>query len=264
MLGELEGLGLEDWAVSGNLVSGFILIEALHELPNLSSLRFVRPAYREMNDAELISNATVGKVTDQGALAMRADEARRRGNVDGTGITVGVISDSYNTSKSRIKASDDIASGDLPAGGVNVLKNSSSPGTDEGRAMLQLVHDIAPGADLAFYTEEGGQSAMVKAIRALAGAGADVIVDDVTYYAEPMFQDGPIAQAVNEVVARDIAYFSSAGNSARKSYDSAFKDSGSSQTMNVGGGGSKTYKLHDFSGNGDFTQRITIPGCGQK
>jgi len=45
----------------------------------------------------------------------------------------------------------DEADGALPASGVQVLKDLSSGGTDEGRAMgSQIVHDIAPGASLAF------------------------------------------------------------------------------------------------------------------
>lgn len=40
-----------------------------------------------------------------------------------------------------------------------------------------------------------------------------MIVDDITYFAEPMYQDGVIANAVNTVNARGVSYFSSAGNS---------------------------------------------------
>ncbi len=85
--------------------------------------------------------------------------------------------------------------------------------------MLQIVHDVAPGAPLAFATAEGGETAFAQNIRDLAkpvaqgGAGAKVIVDDVTYFAEPFFQDGVIAQAVDDVVTNSgVTYFSSAGN----------------------------------------------------
>ena len=43
--------------------------------------------------------------------------------------------------------------------------------------------------------------------------GADVIVDDVYDRDEPLFQDGIIAQAINQVVANGCFYFSMAGNS---------------------------------------------------
>ncbi|MBC6478361.1 MAG: S8 family serine peptidase [Hormoscilla sp. GM7CHS1pb] len=201
----------------------------------------------------------VGLNTSQANKAMKSDEARKKFGVDGTGITIGVLSDSYNTSlTAKNNASDDIASGDLPAG-IKVLKDGTNPRTDidEGRAMLQLIHDIAPGAKLVFHTAAGedGQEDFAKGIRALAAAGADIIVDDVIYPTEPMFQDGPVAQAVDEVVANGVAYFSSAGNNARQSYESAFNPSGETEPLF-----GKTYEWHDFDpGAGiDTHQAITV------
>ena len=57
-----------------------------------------------------------------------------------------------------------------------------------------------------------------------------------------MFQDGPIAQAVDTVKAMGAAYFSSAGNSARNSYEDSFRNSGVSGYFN----GSVR---HDFAAN---------------
>ena len=39
-----------------------------------------------------------------------------------------------------------------------------------------------------------------------------MIADDVAYFDEPFFQDGPVAVAVNKVTAAGAAYFSAAGN----------------------------------------------------
>ena len=83
------------------------------------------------------------------------------------------------------------------------------------------------------------------------GTAANIIVDDVLYFAEPMFQDGIIAQAVDAVAAPGVSYFSSAGNQARKSYEADFSPAGSGFTGT----------LHDFDpGPGAETcQTITIP-----
>src|SRR5205814_401625 len=78
-----------------------------------------------------------GAVESQGDAAIQASTARSTFNVDGTGITVGVISDSYN---SLGTAAADVASGDLPTN-VQVLQDDVGQ-TDEGRAMLQIVHDV--------------------------------------------------------------------------------------------------------------------------
>ena len=104
-------------------------------------------------------------------------------------------------------AAQDVATGDLPGAGnpcgrttpVQVL-DDTVVGADEGRAMAQIVHDLAPGARLAFATASSGELGFADNIRDLATANSDVIVDDVTYFNEPFFQDGPIAAAVNDVV----------------------------------------------------------------
>lgn len=210
----------------------------------------------------------VGLVTSQGDEAMRADVARQLFGVDGTGINIGVISSSFNLLGT---AADDVATGDLPAN-VNVLfepppefADLFGPATDEGRGLLQLIHDVAPGANLLFHTAQGegnspleteraSERVFADGIRALAAAGANIIVDDVGFLTEPFFQDGIIAQAVDEVVAQGVLYFSSAGNSGRNSYESAFNPSGVFDPRFSG-------ELHDFDpGLGiDTLQSISIP-----
>lgn len=181
----------------------------------------------------LITN--VGVTDSQGIVQHRIDRIK---GVDGAGITVGVMSDSYDTSGDPIDAASDIASGDLPGAGnpagntqpVVVLEDWPDE-TDEGRAMMQIVHDVAPQARLGFATANGGEVNFANNIRALAGFAdapntvpgfkADIIVDDVIYPGEPFFQDGIVAQAVDDVAAAGVSYFSSAGNRpATESYDS--------------------------------------------
>ncbi|MGH9181744.1 MAG: S8 family serine peptidase, partial [Acidimicrobiales bacterium] len=116
-----------------------------------------------------------------------------------------------------------------------------------------IIHDVAPGAGLAFHTFRGGQVAFADAIRTLAAVGADVIVDDTTNLAEPMFQDGVVAHAVDEVVQSGVAYFSSAGNDGRTSYESGFAPSAPFPDYGKG-----NCAAHDF-GSGDVRQRIKVP-----
>ncbi len=152
---------------------------------------------------------------------LRSAEARRTFDVDGTGITVGVISSSFATAGAPAStAGEDVEKGLLPGPGnpcgrvdpVEVLVEGPAGAPDEGRAMLQNIHGIAPGARLLFAAAGTGQFTMADSIRKLADAGADVIVDDDTPFSEPFFQDGPLAAAVAEVHARGIVYLASAGN----------------------------------------------------
>ncbi|MFP5389548.1 MAG: hypothetical protein ACLGG5_09665, partial [Thermoleophilia bacterium] len=147
--------------------------------------------------------------------------ARDGFEVDGSGVQVGILSDSFNRdSASDTNFSADVASGDLPGPGnpcgyaspVQVLDDPAGGGEDEGRAMAQIVHDLAPGASLTFASAFGGEPAFAENIEKLGEAGAKVIADDVFYPEEPFFQDGPVAVAVNEVVEHGATYLSAAGN----------------------------------------------------
>ncbi|HUT92101.1 MAG TPA: S8 family serine peptidase [Thermoguttaceae bacterium] len=231
-LERLEAIGLQIAGMSAYTVGGWLPIEAMGDLADVRGIRFVAPPSPAVTFA--------GSVTTQGDIAQLSSDLRDQEGLDGAGITVGVLSDSFDRDESALTdGADDAESGDLPAlprqpndpweADVDVLDDSYSNGADEGRAMLQIVHDVAPGAELAFHTaffDASPQVLFAAAMRELADSGADVIVDDVIYFAEPMFMDGLVAQAVNDVVAQNVAYFSAAGNQASQSYESAFRDSG--------------------------------------
>lgn len=239
---DLEALGMTGAVRAGQLVSGELPLETINNLLFLNSLQFARPA---------AAITAAGSVTSQGVTALQVDLARLLFKVDGKGVSVGVLSDSYNC---RRGAAADVASGDLPPGIVVLWDEPAcSSGSDEGRAMMQLIHDVAPGAAQAFHTAFAGQAGFAAGILRLAEeAGATVIVDDVYYFDEPMFQDGVVAQAVDQAKGAGVAYFSAAGNQARRAYEAPYRPSG-----RPGWYGER----HDFdpSAGTDIYQKITVP-----
>ncbi|HKI66058.1 MAG TPA: S8 family serine peptidase, partial [Solirubrobacterales bacterium] len=207
-------------------------LRALNGVPGVAGAR-------EVLKPITYSTCPSGEVVSEGVQQLHAGdatgEARQAFGVDGSGVTVGVLSDSYNRATEAAdesgpvatKAPKDVENGDLPGvtntclgetTAVNALDDSDTEGEDEGRAMSQIVHDVAPGANLAFATAFSGETAFAQNIERLArpvsegGAGAKVIVDDVSYFDEPFFQEGPVAVAVSKVTEQGVAYFSSAGN----------------------------------------------------
>jgi uncharacterized repeat protein (TIGR01451 family) len=239
---ELEALGAEVTAVASRMLSARVPLDQLEALESMTTLHFAQPA---------LWRTRTGSVTSQGDAGQRSDLARDNFGVDGAGSIVGVISDSFDCTAPGFGYNGDVATGDLPPGVTVLLDYFGGDCIDEGRAMAQIVHDVAPGAGIAFHTAEGGQAVFAQGIQDLPNiAGADIVVDDIIYFAEPMFQDGIIAQAVDTVDAAGVSYFSSAGNNGREAYEAAFRPSG--LVGPVGG------ELHDFDPGPGVDTRLTI------
>ena len=189
--------------------------------PRLDALAAVQPqvlSVQEVLQPMVHATCPTGAFVSEGDTQLKAATGRSHFSVNGAGITVGVLSDSYNHLGG---APTDVVNGELP-GATNpcgftdpVAVQADGSGTDltdEGRAMSQIVHDLAPGADIRFATAWNGEQDFANQIRNLATAGAKVIVDDVSYWAEPMYQDGVVGKAVEDVTAQGVTYLSSAGN----------------------------------------------------
>jgi hypothetical protein len=234
----LEGLGLERASVYANDVGGWLPVTAIAAAADRGELVSIRAAMPH----------TRGVVALQGDYVQQSALVRTNySGITGTGITVGVLSDSFNcfavyaAPGSGVPVSGnqgyapngftadyatDQSTGALPAG-VSVLQEADcldygapvqTPFTDEGRGMLQIVHAVAPGAGLSFYSP-ATEADFATGIQALATAGAKVIADDLGFFDEPFFQDGLVAEAVDTVEASGVAYFSAAGNDSNLSYE---------------------------------------------
>ena len=191
------------------LLEGWLPLARFEDVAMLEFVVSVSPTSRPETNS--------GRFTSEGDRILVADEARRRFGVSGRGVKVGVISDSVDGIDTAR------ASGDLPASGVQVL--SFGQGAGEGTAMLEIVHDLAPEASLAFYgVRSTGE--MISGITALADAGCDVIVDDLSFFFEPSYEDGPIARTVASVAARGVVYVTSAGNFGERCHQRDFESAG--------------------------------------
>src|SRR4051794_13400875 len=236
-------------------------VEALAALPDVS---FVQPQQQaQIHQAApnvIFTQTGQGSRSSQGDVTHLAHAARAAFGTIGSGVKIGVLSDGV------VSLTTSQASGDL--GPVTVLPGQTGTG-DEGTAMLEIIHDLAPGAQLYFATAFTSTTSFATNIRALRAAGCDIIVDDVAYFAETTFQDGQAAnvvsntnggvvvQAVNDVTADGALYFSSAGNSGHLSagtsgtWEGDFVDGGSAAVTGLTSG-----SLHRF-GTQTFTAIVT-------
>ncbi len=250
---------------NGRLVRALVPSRSLERLASRADVRSVRPAVQATTDGivrqrtserlreAVASLAAGGSVTSEGDKAHRAEDARQFFGLNGAGIKVGVLSDSDDFKE------DSIASGDLPANTITLPGQDGRPGSGEGTAMMEIVHDIAPGAQIYFATAFNSPESFADNIRALREAGCDIIVDDVIYYFESPFQDDIVAKAVQDVIADGAMYFSSAGNSGGINngtsgvWEGDFKKAKGTIPALDGIG----YEIHEF-GHGVMSNRIEL------
>jgi subtilisin family serine protease len=216
----------------------------INALETVAALPFVRwigpPSY---------SVRRTGSVTSEGDIAMRTAELRDNLGIDGSSVRIGIISDSLLDLQASVN------SGDLPPE-VRILDAGSDvvEATDEGRAMAEIIHDLAPGATLLFHSGFPTSLDTIAAIQALTDANVNILVDDIGFLDEPVFEDGPVAQTVQEAIDKGIVYVTAAGNDAERHYRGTYKEFDPND-------GDPEMNLHDFGG-GDTTMAVRIDRKG--
>ncbi|MBV9747141.1 MAG: S8 family serine peptidase, partial [Acidobacteriia bacterium] len=286
LLAQITALGgrVESSFPDYRVIRAWIPLLAAEALASRSDVNFVKPAAKMIHNGQILPGsspiprgltpaqrrASIRRQLEAAVPAFAAKRALRRGlalftrpidvsgevseGVDlelsqgytGTGVKIGVLSDGVK-SLATLQAA-----GDLP-NNVTVLSGQAGPPTgDEGTAMLEIIYDLAPNATLYFATADGGEAQFATNIQNLAVAGCSIIVDDVTYFDEGVFQDGIIAQAVNAVTASGVLYFSAAGNSGNLdsgtsgTWEGDFTPGGSITITGGKFGAGTTVPLHAF------------------
>jgi hypothetical protein len=233
--GSIVNVHPEDNAIRAN-----IPLDQIESVAGHPSVNSITPAAKSTTNASRFDR--------EGEIGHMADKARELFHIDGSGIKVGILSDSIDNGQNSLESAR--REGAIDRNALQIIPGQAGEGEGEGLAMAELVHTIAPGASIYFATGHGGPAQMAANIRALQEAGCVIIVDDITYFNESPFQDGPISRAVSLATAKGVLYFSSARNSGSKKHNSSgtwegdFADGGTA-TGEVGGEGA--HQLHAFA-----------------
>lgn len=229
--GSLKSLGVRIAGTAGKVIEAWVpaaKMAAIEQLAGVSSVG--APDYPVVN--------SVVSAGDSILLADKVRSAFAAYGIDGTGVKVGVISDGV-ANKASVGA-------ELPA--VTVHPSHTGSG-NEGTAMLEIVHDLAPGAQL-YFSAPSTSVDMVSSINYLVGQGCNIIVDDLGFFGEPFFADGPVANAAQNAVNQGVTYLTAAGNySYLQHYQAMYVDSGTSFSRG---------SLHEFA-NGVVADTLDIP-----
>ncbi|MGI9335410.1 MAG: hypothetical protein ACR2RL_19865 [Gammaproteobacteria bacterium] len=218
-LGRLRALAADIEAVDEKnaVVQAWVPFDRLDEIAELPLVtRIAPPSYRFTR---------AGSVTTEGDVILRADSVRGLG-VDGSGVRVGIISNGF---AGRATAQ---ATGDLPAGvtgfgsctpaPANLAACRGADACNEGTAIAEIIHDIAPGADLAIAAVGTTVEFVQRLDELVNDFGADIIIDDLGFFGQPFFEYGSVAQAV-AAIPDSVLYVSSAGNDGDTHHAAQFR-----------------------------------------
>lgn len=233
------GARIQTYSANLGIVQAWVRPVSVRQITKLAMVKSIGlPAYRQ---------ASSGSVQTEGDAILSADKVRQRFanlGIDGTGIKIGVISDGVDNIGS--------VTSELPA----ITINPSLPGSgDEGTAMLEIIHDMAPGAQL-YFSGPLTNLDMVDSVNYLVAQGCDIIVDDLLFPGEPYFADGPVAQAAQAAIDAGVTYISAAGNQGVAS--GFYGDSHYQGLFNNDGVG-----FHDFDPGqniDDFKEMLVVNG----
>ena len=240
-------LKLKDSKSVNNLNSSLLHIQDYDSVNYIAVIQISLDELKNIiNSEEIISVKPVlkpevyaGSAMTEGDAIHNADDVRSVFGASGQNIKVGIISDGVS---SRASAQ---ATGDLPADGPGLTVLDNSIGGEEGTAMLEIVHDIVPDADLYFHSCGNNTVAFNSAITDLVNAGCNIICDDIGWLTQPAFYDGTVAQHVESVLnSNNIIYVSSAGNAGASHYQGQYYDDGSG--------------YHDFSEGSVFNNDLRV------
>ncbi|HSJ57861.1 MAG TPA: S8 family serine peptidase, partial [Anaerolineae bacterium] len=98
-------------------------------------------------------------------------------------------------------------------------------GEVHGTACAEIVHEMAPGAELYLAYYDGSTVSMGQAVEWLMAQGVQIISNSTTGVVGPMDGTEPDAEMVDDVVRRGVLWVNSAGNSGMQHYRGAFEDS---------------------------------------
>ncbi|MBK8700510.1 MAG: S8 family serine peptidase [Saprospiraceae bacterium] len=249
----IPGIQLAQPTFQYGFQNAYIPYNSLINLQSNTSIGSINPIFRPETNAHT-----------QGDAALKTNKIRSDYGFTGKGVRIGVISDGvgpllHPANGDLGPAADDVPQIvsditllDEPGAQLFIQNNDDIGNRAEGIAMIEIIRDIAPDADIVFANAfDITGNYLFQAIDALKNAGCQIIVDDVGQFAIPFFQSNvdehiPIKNTIDEFTNSGGIYLSAVGN---------FRDKVIQQVYNPG-----IENKHLFnSGTNDNQVEIKIP-----
>lgn len=200
------------------------IFDQITQLEHVLNLQLPSPGKPNANSRPAKSTAgflqPVEPVSSEGVTAIGADRWQSAGYT-GQGIKIGILDQGFDGYRNLLGR-------ELP---FKVNPRSFVPGIDvdqtgiaHGTAVAEVIHDVAPDAELYLAYYDGGDVSMGNAVEWLLQQGVNIISHSAGGLAAPMDGTGRDAELVKLAADSGVLWINSAGNNGTQHYRAAFTD----------------------------------------
>lgn len=237
LIDDLEALGVNvlgiyrdliDISIPLNVIAGVAqsenpgaIFEQIRDVEHVVGLRLNPPSVpQSARRSPRVQQSSSRSIVSEGVFAINAAEWHAAG-FTGQGIRIGVLDQGFDGFRDQLGR-------ELPE---HVIARSfvsgvepDATGENHGTAVAEIVHDVAPRAELFFAHYDGGDVSMGNAVDWLLEQGVQIISHSAGGLAGPMDGTGRDAELVDRVTAQDVLWINSAGNSADEHLRTTYSD----------------------------------------
>jgi len=207
------GVGRSSIETTSTLVKATVSLSQLSSLASTATgVAFIRPPYIPYPMA----------VTSQGVAAIGADAFHIAG-FDGSGVKIAVIDLGFSglsTAQSRGDLPYSVRQSDLTGTGL-------ASGITHGTAVAEIIHDVAPGAEL-HLVKIADEVDLDAAVTYCLSQGIDIINHSLGWYNTNFYDGiGTIPDIARRATSGGILWVNAAGNEAESHWEGIFSDANS-------------------------------------
>lgn len=182
--------------------------EIFSRLTELEHVIAVRLPERRVPDGSTIPG--------EGIAVVGADQWHRAGYT-GAGIRIGILDLGF-------AGYENLLGRELPEQVVIQSFGAIDPYEVHGLACAEIIHEIAPGAELYLAWYDGSDAAMGSAVQWLQSQGVHIISHSAGALAGPRDGSGWDARLIDRVASEGVLWCNSSGNEAQRHYRGVFTD----------------------------------------
>ena len=245
LIDDLEALGVNvlgsyrdliDISIPLNVIAGVAqsenpaaIFEQIRDVEHVVGLRLNPPSVpqnlpraerRGARRSLRVQQSSGRSIVSEGMFAINAAEWHAAG-FTGQGIQIGVLDQGFDGFRDQLgrELPEQVIARSFVSG-----VEPDAAGENHGTAVAEIVHDVAPRAELFFAHYDGGDVSMGNAVDWLLEQGVQIISHSAGGLAGPMDGTGRDAELVDRVTAQGVLWINSAGNSADEHLRTTYGD----------------------------------------